>query len=58
MGPQKGEKAKDFKGAMKRLFKELKSFRVLIAISLVLAILGAVLSIIAPNILSDLTDEI
>ena len=58
MGPQKGEKAKDFKGAMKRLFKELKSFRVLIAISLVLAILGAVLSIIAPNKLSDLTDEI
>ena len=58
MGPQKGEKAKDFKGAMKRLFKELKSFRVLVAIALILAILGSVLSIIAPNKLSDLTDEI
>ena len=58
MGPQKGEKAKDFKGAMKRLFKELKSFRVIIAIALILAILGSVLSIIAPNKLSDLTDEI
>lgn len=58
MGHQKGEKAKDFKGAMKRLFKELKSFRVLVAIALILAILGSVLSIIAPNKLSDLTDEI
>ena len=58
MGPQKGEKAKDFKGAMKRLFKELKSFRVLVVIALILAILGSVLSIIAPNKLSDLTDEI
>ncbi len=58
MGPQKGEKAKDFKGAMKRLFKELKSFRVLVAIALILAILGSVLSIIAPDKLSDLTDEI
>lgn len=58
MGPQKGEKAKNFKGAMKRLFKELKSFRVIIVIALILAILGSVLSIIAPNKLSDLTDEI
>ena len=58
MGHQKGEKAKDFKGAMKRLFKELKSYRVLVAIALILAILGSVLSIIAPNKLSDLTDEI
>ena len=58
MGHQKGEKAKDFKGAMKRLFKELKIYRVLVAIALILAILGSVLSIIAPNKLSDLTDEI
>lgn len=53
-----GEKAKDFQGAMKRLFKELKTFKILISIALVLAVLGSVLSIIAPNKLSELTDEI
>ena len=35
-----GEKAKDFKGAIKRLFKELKPFRVLIITALILAALG------------------
>ena len=53
-----GEKAKDFKSAIKRLFKELKGFRKLIAVALILAILSAVLSISAPNKLSDLTDKI
>ena len=52
------EKAKDFKGSMKRLFSELKNYRVFIYISLILATLGSILSIIAPNRLSDLTDEI
>ena len=58
MGGGAGEKAKDFQGAMKRLFKELKTFKILISIALVLAVLGSVLSIIAPNKLSELTDEI
>ena len=58
MGGGKGEKAKDFKGAMKRLFKELKPFRVLVIIALILAALGSILSLVAPNKLSDLTDEI
>lgn len=53
-----GEKAKDFKSAIKRLFKELKGFRKLIIVALILAILSAVLSILAPNRLSDLTDKI
>ena len=52
------DKAKDFKGAMKRLFSELKPFKILIFIAIVLAILGSIMSIIAPNKLSDLTDEI
>ena len=51
-------KVKDFKSAIKRLLKELKGFRILIIISLVLACLGAILSISAPNRLSKLTDEI
>ena len=53
-----GEKAKDFKSAIKRLFKELKGFKILIIVAIILAILSAVLSIIAPDQLSNLTDEI
>ena len=58
MGRNVGESAKDFKGAIKRLFSELKSYRILIVIAIILAILSSVLSIFAPNKLSDLTDEI
>ena len=53
-----GEKPKNFKIAISRLLKELKGFKILILISLILAILGAVLSILAPDKLSELTDEI
>ena len=51
-------KAKDFKGAIKRLIKELSGFKKLVIISLVLAALGSILTIVTPDILSDLTDEI
>lgn len=57
-GPRPVEKAKDFKSAIKRLFSELKIFKILIIISIVLAILSAVLSISAPDRLSELTDKI
>ena len=57
-GANPTDKAKDFKGAMKRLFSELKIFKVLISISFILAIFGAGISIVSPNILSKLTDEI
>ena len=53
-----GEKAKNFKSAIVRLIKELKNFKVLIAISLILAALGSILTIVTPNKLSSLTDEI
>ena len=52
------EKARDFKGAIKRLFTELNTYKTLIIIAFTLAILGSVLSILAPDRLSDLTDEI
>ena len=58
MHNKKMENAKDFKGSLKRLVKELKPFKVLIFISLILAILGSALTISAPNRLSKLTDEI
>lgn len=52
------EKVRDFKSSILRLLKELKSFKVLIIISLILAALGSIIAIFTPNILSDLTDTI
>ena len=52
------EKAKDFKSAMLRLFSELKEYRKLAYLGLIMAALGSILSIFAPNHLSSLTDEI
>ena len=52
------EKPKNFKEAIKRLFKELKVFKTLIIVSLLLASLGSVLSIVSPDRLKDLTNEI
>ncbi len=60
-GPGAGpvyEKAKDFKAAINRLFHELNTYKTLIIIAFALAIFGSILSILAPNKLSDLTDEI
>ena len=57
-GMNPGEKPKDFAKAITRLISSLGKFKVLIVIALILAGLSAVLSLIAPNILSDLTDEI
>ena len=58
-GPMRvSEKPKDFMGSIKKLMKSLGSFKVLIFIALVLAALSSILSLIAPNKLSDLTDEI
>jgi len=52
------EIAKNFKEAIMRLLCELKGFKTFITISLVLAALGSLLSIVSPNKLSELTDEI
>ena len=52
------EKPKDLKSSIKRLTKELKEFKFLIGLSIVLAILGSILTIITPNKLSDMVDEI
>lgn len=58
-GPMRvSEKPKDFMGSIKKLMKSLSSFKVLIFIALVLAALSSIFSLIAPNKLSDLTDEI
>ena len=52
------EKSKDFGKAIKRLAKELKPFYIGIIIATIFAVAGSIISIIVPNQLSDLTDEI
>ena len=52
------EKPKDFKLAIKKLVHYLKPFMIPIIIALILSVLSSVLSILGPNKLSDLTDEI
>lgn len=60
-GPMHGpnfEKPKDLKKSLIKLFKNLKAFKIFIFISLILAMSSSILSLIAPNKLSDLTDEV
>ena len=58
--PNKGapEKSRDFKGSIKRLFNSLNKWRYLLVISLILAMISSILSLVAPDKLSDLTDTI
>ena len=51
-------KAKDFGKAITRLLKELKPYKFLIIISIILATTSSILAIFTPNILSNLTDRI
>ena len=52
------EKSKDFVGSMKRLFANLKPWKFILTLALVLAMISAILSLISPNKLSDLTDVV
>ncbi len=57
-GPRVQEKSKDFKGSMMRLFKNLKPWKYLMGLALALAMISSILSLIAPDKLSDLTDTV
>ena len=57
-GGRDSQKAKHFGTALKRIIHELKAFRILVIISILCAIGGSILSIIAPNQLSKITDLI
>ena len=57
-GMRVNEKSKDFKGSMIRLFNSLNKWRFLLIFCLILAASSSILSIIAPNKLSELTDII
>lgn len=57
-GRKANEKSKDFFGSMKRLLKNLKQWQIVMAVALILAMTSAILSLIAPNKLSDFADTI
>ena len=57
-GPQEQDSSKDFGAAIKRLFIELKSARILAIVAILCAVGGSVLTIIAPNQISKLTDTV
>ena len=52
------EKPKDIKKAVVKLLKYIKPYRILIIFAIILASLSSILSIIGPDKLSNLTDEI
>ncbi|SCI89878.1 Putative multidrug export ATP-binding/permease protein SAV1866 [uncultured Clostridium sp.] len=59
MGGMRGtEKAKDFKGTMKKLFDYLKPYRLSILIVIVFAIGSSAFSIVGPKILGNATTEL
>ncbi len=57
-GPRQNETPKNFKLTIVKLISYLGSFKYFILIAIILASLSSVLSIIGPNKLSDLADEI
>ena len=56
--PKESSKAKDFKSAILRLFKELKPCKVMISVAVVLSTVSSLLAIFTPNVLSKLTNKI
>ena len=53
-----GEKSKDFKGSMIRLFNSLDKWKKMLVFAMVLSLISAILSTIAPSKLSDLTNVV
>lgn len=53
-----GEKAKDFKGSMKKLIVYMSRYRLRLALMLLCAVLGTVFNIVGPKILGKATTEL
>ena len=53
-----GEKAKDFKGSLKKLLRYLGKYKIHIFFVLLFAVLSTVFTIIGPKILGNATDEL
>lgn len=58
MGRGVAEKPKNFKRAMAKLLAFIRPFLAAVIVALVFAVAGTVLSLVGPNVLSDLTDVI
>ena len=64
MGPGKmrggmpGEKAKDFKGTLKKLIKYMSVYKIQVLFVLIFAICGTMFNIVGPKILGKATTEI
>ncbi|MGL5642489.1 MAG: ABC transporter ATP-binding protein [Paraclostridium sp.] len=52
------QKAKDFKGTLKRLIRYLRNYRISIILVIIAAILSAIFSIVSPKILGQATTKI
>ena len=57
-GAHSGEKAKDFKGAMSRLFRYMGRYKFRFGLMFVFAIAGTVFNIVGPKILGKATTEL
>ena len=57
-GPGAIDKAKDFKGSLKKLLKKIKEFKLLIILAFIFAIGSTIFSILSPKILGNATTEI
>ena len=52
------EKSKNFSGTLKKLFHSLDRWKALVIFALFLAVISAILALVTPNKLSELTDTI
>ena len=57
-GPRASEKPKNFKESLGKLIKYLGSYKLFIIIALFLAVISSICSIVGPNKIKDLTNEI
>ena len=55
---KENDKAKNFGAAIHRMLREMKGFYLLIAIAVIMSLGGSILSVIAPEKLAEITDEI
>ena len=61
MGPRNRhpqQKAKDFSGTIKKLFVYLKPFKIRLPLVIIAAIIGAVFTIFAPQLIGDMTNAV
>ena len=57
-GMHSGEKAKNFKGAMKRLFRYMERYKFRFVLMFLFAIAGTIFNIVGPKILGKATTEL